>query len=167
MNLNQQNTAEELKSVMRLLPYPVTIVTTSSGHRKRGATIGSFTSLSMDPPLISFNVTRSTNIHDLLEMAEHFVVHVPGSGQEDLCALFAIPDTREEEQFRELNYSQEAGFPPVLDNVVAEIHCKIVNRIEAGDHTIIIGGIEKIHKNRDEPAILYLDGGYRSVALDK
>lgn len=151
---------------MRLLPYPVTVITSAVGERKRGITIGSFTSLSLDPPLVSFNVTEDCQMHELLEAAERFVVHIPGAGQQELCTRFALPDQSEDEQFEGINYRQESGYPPVLDEVIAEVHCKMYRLFTAGDHSIVIGEVERIKRNREELSILYCNGAYQSLVIE-
>lgn len=166
MNNQKTDNAEELKEVMRLLPYPVTVITAAAGERKRGITIGSFTSLSMDPPLVSFNVTRDSQMHEILEEAVWFVVHIPGSGQQELCTRFALPDQGDEEQFENIQYQQDQSYPPVLEGVIAEIHCSIHKLIEAGDHSIIIGNVESIKRNREELSILYCNGAYQTLKID-
>lgn len=163
----QQDPAEVLKEVMRLLPYPVTVITAVAGGRKRGITIGSFTSHSMEPPLISFNVTIDSQMHELLAKAERFVVHIPGAGQQELCTRFALPDQSEEEQFDGLSFKQENGGPPVLDGVIAEIHCTMFRLFQAGDHAIVIGRVERIKRNREELSILYCNGTYQTLETDE
>jgi 3-hydroxy-9,10-secoandrosta-1,3,5(10)-triene-9,17-dione monooxygenase reductase component len=158
--------AEELKAIMRLLPYPVTVITARAGGRMRGITIGSFTSLSMEPTLISFNVTRDSQMHTVLEQADRFVVHIPGSDQQELCTRFALPDQTDEEQFEGIDYSIENGFPPVIDNTIAEIYCRMFKIVKAGDHSLIIGEVEQIKQNREEPSILYCNGAYQSIDLE-
>jgi 3-hydroxy-9,10-secoandrosta-1,3,5(10)-triene-9,17-dione monooxygenase reductase component len=162
----KSDNAEELKEVMRLLPYPVTVVTTAAGNRQRGITIGSFTSLSMEPPLISFNVTKDSQMHELLEIAEQFVVHIPGSGQQEICTRFALPDQSDEEQFQGIRFKQSENKPPVLEGVIAEIHCSMYNLVEAGDHSIVIGKVESIKRNREELSILYCNGAYQTLRIE-
>lgn len=166
MNLKQQENAEELKEVMRLLPYPVTVITVAAGKRKRGITIGTFTSLSLDPPLVSFNVTSDSQMYELLEMAERFVVHIPGAGQQKLCTRFALSDQSDDEQFEDISYNQKPGYPPILNHVIAEIHCNIFRLIKAGDHSITIGEVDLIKRNRDELSILYCNGTYQSLEME-
>jgi 3-hydroxy-9,10-secoandrosta-1,3,5(10)-triene-9,17-dione monooxygenase reductase component len=162
----KSDNAEELKEVMRLLPYPVTVVTTVADNRQRGITIGSFTSLSMEPPLISFNVTKDSQMHELLEIAEQFVVHIPGSGQQEICTRFALPDQSDEEQFQGIRFKQSENKPPVLEGVIAEIHCSMYNLVEAGDHSIVIGKVESIKRNREELSILYCNGAYQTLRIE-
>jgi 3-hydroxy-9,10-secoandrosta-1,3,5(10)-triene-9,17-dione monooxygenase reductase component len=104
-------------------------------------------------------------MHELLESADKFVVHIPGAGQQELCTRFALPDQSDEEQFEGISYTQTAGFPPVLDGVIAEIHCRIFRVLEAGDHSIVIGEVERIKRNRDELSILYCNGTYQTLEI--
>ncbi|NNE36302.1 MAG: flavin reductase, partial [Rhodothermales bacterium] len=63
---------------MRRVASPVTVVTAGRGDEARGITIGSFTSASLDPPLITFNLSRRARMHSLLPRTDRFVVHVLG-----------------------------------------------------------------------------------------
>lgn len=155
--------AEGLKNVMRQIPYPVTIVTAAVGKTKRGSTIGSFTSLSLAPPLISFNVDRSSQMHALLNKATHFTVHIPEASQSDLCNHFAVPDLSPEEQFEEIAHSRSPYGSPVLEDFVAVIHCRKYDEVPAGDHTIMIGEVLDIEQHKEEAAILYLNGVYHAL----
>lgn len=153
--------ARDLVDLMRCVPFPVTIVTASAGEEMRGVTIGSFTTLSMAPPLISFNLSIDSRMHALMEKAEAFVVHIPGAQQAELCRRFALPDLEGDEQFEQIPFRRANGSPPVLDGVIAEIHCRLHQRVVAGDHSIIIGEVERVEQHRREPGLLYLDGSYR------
>lgn len=155
--------AEELVNVMRNIPFPVTVITTATGSENRGITIGSFTSLSIDPPLISFNLERTSKAHDLFSDASHFVVHIPGPDQEELCRHFALPDLSGEEQFEKFDYQFNQHGIPVLKGNSAVIHCKKFRQIAAGDHSILIGEVLEVERNKDEAAILYMDGKFRSL----
>lgn len=158
--------AEALKSVMRNLPYPVTIVTAAVGKEKRGITIGSFTSLSLEPPLVSFNVERTAQMHLLLEKATHFTVHIPEAGQSDLCDHFAVPARTGTEQFETIDHYRSSYGTPVLSGTAAVIHCRMHNRFEAGDHTIIAGEVLEVKNFEDNPGILYYNRAYHSIGRD-
>jgi len=162
----QQKLSDKLVRVMRNLPFPVTIVTTSDGQAMRGATIGSFTSLSLTPPLISFNVIRKTGLHDIISRAGRFVVHLPGYAQRDICTRFSIPDLNEEEMFQGLDYQRREGYPPVLNGMIAEIHCSVYHRFDAGDHTVVVGEVEDLVQHREESTVFYLNGNYLKVESD-
>lgn len=163
MNATKTKTADELKDAMRQLPFPVTIVTAALGHEKRGITIGSFTSLSMDPPLISFNVDFEAQMNSLIKKAPHFAVHLPGSEQAELCNHFAVPDRSGEEQFSTVDYKPNKFGTPILAEIPTVIQCRSYTWFETGDHTIIVGEVVKIDRRKKSEGLLYYDRTYRSV----
>ncbi|MGF1668824.1 MAG: flavin reductase family protein [Balneolaceae bacterium] len=152
--------AKALKKVMRRIPYPVTIVTAAFENSRRGITIGSFTSLSLDPPLISFNVGKESQMHTLISQARHFAVHIPGADQADLCNHFALPDQTDSEQFYGIAADTHSLGIPLLKNVNAVLICKSDSLVDTGDHSIVIGEILEVQQMKKDPAILYLDGRY-------
>ena len=158
-----ESVAENLKSIMRQIPYPVTVITAGTKKDKRGITIGSFTSLSLEPPLISFNVSKSSQMHELIANTDHFVVHIPESSQEKYCNRFAVPNISSEEQFKGLDYAYNEHGIPVLKDLVAIISCKKYKFVEAGDHAIVIGEVTDIVHHKEDAAILYLDGAYHAI----
>jgi len=166
MTSSKKNAAEALKQTMRQLPFPVAIATAAIGKEKRGVTIGSFTSLSMEPPLISFNIDRDSQIHDLISRATHFAVHLPNPDQCKLCDHFAIPDQSSEEQFGTIDHYRNGYGSPILKDITTFIQCRAYEKFEAGDHTIIVGEVVEIDQQDGEPRVLYYDRSYRSVGQE-
>jgi len=148
---------------MRKLPFPVAIATTAIGKEKRGVTIGSFTSLSMDPPLVSFNIDRNSQMHDLISRATHFAIHLPDYEQCRLCDHFAIPGQSGEEQFGKVDHYRNGYGSPILKNISAIIQCRAYEQFKAGDHSIFVGEVIEVDHRESEPSILYYDQSYRSV----
>lgn len=162
--MSRSNEADKLIRIMRQLTYPVTVVTARAGSRVRGITIGSFTSLSLDPPLISFNVACDSQMHELFEQASSFVVHFPGASQEALCTRFALPDQSDEEQFDSIELDKtDPTAPPLLAGVNSRLHCRLEELKPTGDHSIVIGRVIRSELLREGPAILYMEGQYRSM----
>ena len=155
---------EMLRTVMRRVPSPVTVVTAAGAEEMRGITIGSFTSVSLDPPLVSFNVAKEAQMHDVLLGAAHFVVHVLTDEQAHLSDHFAVPDVSGAEQFADVDYRlDEAHGTPVLDDVVARLDCTPYAFYEAGDHTIVVGEVTALDVNPTAGPVLYFDRRYCSV----
>lgn len=164
MKHSAKRRGEALRGVMRHVPYPVAIVTAAAGERIRGITIGSFTSLSMNPPLISFNLEKTAQMHPLLAEASHFAVHIPGANQANLCDRFALPDFSGPEQFDAVEYHRDERGTPILDDVVAVIHCRKYNMAEGGDHSVVMGEVLDVEQNEaTRPGILYFEGGYHKL----
>lgn len=158
---------ERLRAVMRHVASPVTVVTVSVGGEPRGATIGSFTSLSLRPPLVSFNVSRGSSFHRAFRQARHFAVHVLGGDQADVAEHFALPDTSSKEQFAAAPVRVTQGgpdAPPLLAEALAVILCERWKMIPAGDHELVIGRVVEVEaSDTDGSPLVYLRRAYREV----
>jgi 3-hydroxy-9,10-secoandrosta-1,3,5(10)-triene-9,17-dione monooxygenase reductase component len=154
---------EDLRAVMRQVPSPVTVVTAASTDEMRGITIGSFTSVSLDPPLISFNIAHDAQMYDLITTAEYFSVHVLQEEQAHLGNHFAIPDLTGAEQFTSVASQRSEWGTPVLDGALAVLHCRPYAFYEAGDHTIVVGEVLEVMLQEGGRPILYYRRAYRSV----
>ncbi len=118
-------TGETLRAVMRHVPAPVTVITAvGADGEAHGITIGSFTSVSLEPPLVSFNVDHGAQIYAALQEAEHFAVHVLSEEQAALSAHFAVPELSSAEQFGAVPHTRDGRGLPLLDGVVAVLHCR-------------------------------------------
>ena len=148
---------------MRRLPSPVTVVTAGGVREPRGITIGSFTSTSLEPPLVSFNVELAAQMHDVLAAAGHYAVHLLGDAHAHLSDRFARPDRTGEEQFDGLAYHRDAHGTPVLDGVLAVLHCVPYAVYEAGDHSIFVGEVVDIEEGGPGQPLLYFNRAYRRV----
>lgn len=155
---------EQFRDVMRRVATPVVVVTAvDPAGEVRGITIGSFTSLSLEPPLICFNVMEQARMHGIIQEADAFTVHILRSDQVALSTHFALPDLSGEEQFRPIPHTLRGDGIPVLDDALAIMHCAMHERVPAGDHSIIIGRVEETKICSPGDPLLYYDRGYRHV----
>lgn len=122
-----------------------------------GMVIGSFTSVSLDPPLVAFLPMTSSWAFARMRTADSFCVNVLGADQEDLCRVFA---SRETDKFSGLNWQRSPGGAPILPNVVAWIECRYADIIEAGDHYIVLGAVTAMDIPRPALPLLFFQGGY-------
>ncbi len=152
-----------LRSVMRRVPSPVTVVTAKGEKEIRGITIGSFTSVSVEPCLISFNLRRTSRMHEVISTTSHFAVHILSHKQAHLSLHFAAPGLTGVEQFRTIPHYVDAQGVPILNDALAVINCRLYNIFEAGDHSIILGEAIKILEMGRGLPILFYDRSYRSV----
>ncbi|MEZ4699561.1 MAG: flavin reductase family protein [Rhodothermales bacterium] len=152
---------EALRAVMRHVPSPVTVVTIATAAGPRGVTIGSFASVSLDPPLVSFNVSIDSSIHASIVEAERFAIHILHAGQARLSQHFALPDSSSESQFRSVAHRSADGLP-ILGEALAVLTCRRYAVHPAGDHSLFLCEVEAIHDyGLDELPILYYRQGYR------
>lgn len=148
---------------MRRVPSAVTVVTAAGQGTIRGITIGSFTSVSLDPPLVSFNVGKEAQMHDVLLDASHFVVHVLTDQQAHLSHRFAVPDQSGIDQFESVDYVRDEHGTPILEDVLAIFYCRTYAVHEAGDHAIVVGEVLDIDEAIGGMPLLYVNRTYREL----
>lgn len=161
--MTQQVDGEELRSIMRHVPSPVTIVTAAGPDGPRGITIGSFASTSLRPPLISFNVSLDAQIYDSLTTEGRFAVHVLRDDQAHLADHFATSDLSSKEQFDGVAYRVDPEGTPILLESLAVMVCKLEAVHRAGDHSIIVGEVDRIEDEADGEPLVYFNRTYRKA----
>jgi flavin reductase (DIM6/NTAB) family NADH-FMN oxidoreductase RutF len=141
----------------------VIITTTGPDGRPAGMTANSFTSVSLDPPLISINVDHGADFYPVMEQAEGYVINVLESHQEALSRRFA---GNASQRFDGVGYRiDDRGFV-LLDGVVATIACLAHHRFDAGDHTVFIGRVIGGAVAPGRP-LLYYRGGYMTGGSER
>ncbi len=148
------------RRIMGHLPTGVAVVTALHDGLPAGLTVGSFTSVSLDPPLVSFTVDRIARSWPSIEAAGAFCVNVLAHDQVELCRLFS---GRETAKFRGLAWRAAGSGSPVLEGVVAWIDCDSERVLEAGDHHLVIGRVRELDVARSVPPLLFYRGGYFGV----
>jgi|UniRef100_UPI0035CC7927 3-hydroxy-9,10-secoandrosta-1,3,5(10)-triene-9,17-dione monooxygenase reductase component len=122
-----------------------------------GMVVGSFTSVSLAPPLVAFFPDKSSTSWPKIERAGRFCVNVLASDQRDLCRRFA---SKAEDKFDGLSHRVSANGSPVLDDVVAWIDCTLDAVHEAGDHFIVLGRVHELDIARPDQPLLFFRGQY-------
>lgn len=152
------------RRIMGHVPTGVAVVTAVHEGVPAGLTVGSFTSVSLDPPLVAFTVIREARSWPRIESAGAFCVNVLAADQEPLCRLFS---SRETAKFRDLSWRPATSGAPILDDVLAWIDCDTERVLEAGDHHLVIGRVRDLDVERTVPPLLFYRGGYgRAEAVD-
>ena len=122
-----------------------------------GMVVGSFTSVSLDPPLVAFFPDKSSATWPRIERAGRFCVNVLASDQQELCNRFAAKGAN---KFVGLTYQLSANGSPVLDDVVAWIDCNLYAVYEAGDHFIALGEVVELETVRADRPLRFFQGKY-------
>jgi flavin reductase (DIM6/NTAB) family NADH-FMN oxidoreductase RutF len=135
----------------------VTIITAADGNGKlAGLTCNSFTSVSLNPPLVLWSLVIYSQSMSVFQNATHFAVNVLGTGQRDLAAKFAVSSA---DKFAGVEWKPGVGNAPVLAGSVANFQCRTADRYYGGDHVIFLGAVEAYAYNREAP-LLFARGGY-------
>jgi len=139
-------------------------VVTAAGEPPVGFTATSFTSVSLDPPLLSFCVARSSSSWPTVACAEHVAVHLLSRRQHDVARIFAtsgIDRFAHHADWRTGPYGV-----PLLHDVLAWLVCRVAGRVTAGDHEIVLAEpVVASHVDDGEPLIYHM-GRYAAVAPD-
>lgn len=141
----------------------VTVITTrDAAGAAVGVTINSFTSVSLDPPLILFCLDKAARRFAAFEKAEHFVVNILADDQEHLSRAFAAP------QYPELAanvFAADIGECPVLQGTLGWLYCRKSAAHQGGDHVIFVGEALRIHQPPTaQKPLIYFKGDYRALA---
>ncbi|MCP3818714.1 flavin reductase family protein [Streptomyces sp. A3M-1-3] len=124
-----------LRSVFRQHAAGVAVIT-AAGERPVGFTATSLNSVAAEPPLISFGVGSGSSSWPVIAEAEHIGVHILGEHQQELAATFARSGADRFAPPTEWRTGPEGV--PVLDGVLAWLVCRVVARVPAGDHRIVV-----------------------------
>lgn len=148
----------QFRTVLGHFPTGVTIVTAMSGGEPVGMTIGAFTSVSLDPPLVAFLPDKSSTTFPAIRDAGSFCVNFLSAAQHDVCRTFS---TRREDKFYGIDWrpAPDSGAPK-LDDTVGWLDCKIDAIHDAGDHYIVIGRVTSLGHVSDSLPLLFFQGGF-------
>lgn len=146
---------------MRHYPTGVTVITAHAPDvGPIGLTATSFTSVSLDPPLILACIDLESSSHDRITRAEAFCVNILSSGQVDLAARFSTEPG--ETRFDGVRWRPTPSGAPMLEGAVAWLECEIDGVRAAGDHSIVVGRVLGT-SIQGGPALTFYGGSYGSV----
>lgn len=157
------NCPDTFRAVLGHVPTGVVVVTGVDGHsRPVGMTVGSFTSVSLDPPLVAFMPNRESRTWRRIREGGRFAVNVLAAGQEELSRWFA---SSAEDKFAGLDWREAGSGAPLLSDVVAWIDCDIDAVHEAGDHYVVVGRVRSLQLAGASTPLVFYRGGYQSIAV--
>ncbi len=149
----------QYRSVFGHLPTGVVVITGRSANGEPlGLTIGSFTSISLDPPLAGFFVGRTSRSWPLIATRGVFTANVLSAAQSEVCWRFA-KDATDGSRFSGIDCSSSLNGSPVLPDVVATIDCTLQDSHMVGDHDLVVGAVTDVRVlNAALPAMVFFKG---------
>lgn len=126
-----------------------------------GMTVGSFTSVSLDPPLVGFFPARTSVTWLRIASSGAFAVNLLGHHQQDLSRRLA---TAGADRFGELTWTPAGSGSPVLEGVLGWIDCDIESIQPAGDHYAVLGRVRDLAVTSTHPPLVFHRGAYQSLA---
>ncbi|MEO7654264.1 MAG: flavin reductase family protein [Sphingomicrobium sp.] len=148
----------QFRSVLGHYPTGVCVVTGKpDGDRAAGLVIGTFTSVSLDPPLVGFFAGKWSTSWPRMRTSGRFCVNVLGSDQLELARRFSTPG---EDKFEGISHSTSRHGLPILDGAVAAIECEVADERDAGDHLMVLGRVIALDILRTTDPLLHFRGEY-------
>ena len=136
----------------------VTVVTTVTGDGDPiGLTANSFSSVSLDPPLVLWSLARSAASMAALSTGSHYAINILASNQKDLAERFATKDV---DRWADVAFTEGLGGAPVLAGVAASFECFNRSRYDEGDHVIFVGEVERCMHSPGASPLLFHGGRF-------
>lgn len=150
--------AKAMRRVLGRFATGITVVTVG-GAQPHGMTANSFTSVSLDPPLVLVCVHRTGHLHAALQETRSFAVSMLAAHQEREARIFA---DRHRPRMGEFSAVEVAPGPysgaPIFADALGWLECELVTIYEGGDHSIFIGQVQTLGRGPGQDALLYFDG---------
>jgi 3-hydroxy-9,10-secoandrosta-1,3,5(10)-triene-9,17-dione monooxygenase reductase component len=141
-------------------PTGVAVVTAiATGDKPVGMAVGSFSSVSLDPPLVGFFPARTSSTFPLIWEAGAFCVNVLADDQAALGRSFSLTGT---DRFAAVTWSPAPSGAPLIDGVAAWIDCEIESVSPAGDHYLTLGRVRDLGGESERSPLVFVDGGFGS-----
>jgi flavin reductase (DIM6/NTAB) family NADH-FMN oxidoreductase RutF len=152
---------EALRSVMASFPTGVTVVAAREADGTPiGLTVNSFTSVSLDPPLVLVCIGHRSSSHDSIVAGKDFTISVLSATQGDVARRFGTPPS--EGRFDEVEWQEAPSGHPVIKDAAAWLDCSITEVVTAGDHSILLARL-KACGSGDFPALVFHRGAMGST----
>lgn len=150
-------TAAEYRQIFGLLPTGVVAITGMTGEEKPvGFVVGTFQSLSIDPPLVAFSVDKSSSTWPTIRSLEQFTANILSTEQLPVCKALSRKGA---DKFEGLDFVHSPLGTPSLPGSTAWIHCNVLSEIVAGDHYVVVGAITEMTEGSGE-ALVFRGGKF-------
>lgn len=147
--------AREYRAALGAFPTGVCLVTTADANGKReGLTANSFSSVSIEPPLVLWSLANHAASAGMFIQARHFAIHVLGAADGELAMHFARP-ARDKFEAYSHRFAAGIGGCPILAGAVAVFECSSHSQYQGGDHTIFVGQVERFERDQIDPLTFY------------
>jgi 3-hydroxy-9,10-secoandrosta-1,3,5(10)-triene-9,17-dione monooxygenase reductase component len=154
--------SDNFRTVLGRLPTGVVVVAGGDPESPSALVVGSFMSVSLEPPLVAVCVAKTSSSWPAIEASGQFCANVLGEGQEELARRFAKSGG---DKFAGVDWSPApATGSPLLADVAAWIDCSIYERYEAGDHWLVLGEVLQLWHLAESGALVFHSGVIRPLS---
>ncbi|MCB0976872.1 MAG: flavin reductase [Acidimicrobiales bacterium] len=149
------------RQVLGHFPTGVCVVSALVGDEPVGLSIGSFFSVSLEPPLVGFCIGSASSTWPQIRDAGRFCVNVLRDDQEETSRAFA---SKGPDKFSGIGWDRSPLGSPRLSDALAWIDCEVFDTHGAGDHTIVVGAVHDLSIGREGRPLVFFRGGYTGIA---
>jgi flavin reductase (DIM6/NTAB) family NADH-FMN oxidoreductase RutF len=156
--------SEQLRHAMRAWTTGVAVVTAVHDGKQYGMTVNSFTSISLEPPLISVALKKLTHTHDLVEKSGEFSATILSAHQQRLSEIFAGKHPEIKDRFEGVATESLAIRAPLLKGGMAYLNCRVMNSISAGENTLFVAEVVAARGEGEGNPLVYHNRVYWKLA---
>ena len=137
------------------------VTTTDRDNNPIGLTINSFSSVSLEPPLVLWSLINKSQSLDIFRNSSHFAINILANGQQEISETFARPS---EDRFADIDWFRGIAGLPVIRDTIATFECRRTMTIEVGDHVVFFGAVEECEQCDLEP-LVFFSGQYGTASI--
>jgi 3-hydroxy-9,10-secoandrosta-1,3,5(10)-triene-9,17-dione monooxygenase reductase component len=146
-----------MRTVLGHFATGVAIVTALDDGEPVGMACNSFTSLSLEPPLVLFCAAKSSTTWPRIQAAKKWAANILAEDGEEICRLFAQKGA---DRFAHIAHTAGRSGAPLLEDAIAFVDCETVAEHDAGDHLIVVGRVLELGYDPEAKPLLFYRGGY-------
>jgi flavin reductase (DIM6/NTAB) family NADH-FMN oxidoreductase RutF len=151
--------SDAVRELLSRYPTGVCVVTVDAGGQRLGLTVGSLVSLSLDPALVGFGVSRDAAMHELLREAGGCAISLLAAGQDWLAQHFArgVPPIA---MWHGIATEEGASGAPLLVGALGWLECSLRDEVATGTHTFFVCAVRRVELGEDAPPLIRARGAY-------
>ena len=157
---------ETMREAMRQWATGVTVVSSIYDGLQHGMTVSSFTSVSLDPPLVLVSMAKDARTHDLVQRSKIFGVTLLNQAQDEISDRFAGRTTEDQDRFAGLDTFTLHTGAPFLSGGLSFLDCAVTASQEVGDNTLFIGEVIAVQVAHEGDPLIYYNRSYRRLMRD-
>ncbi|HUN24530.1 MAG TPA: hydroxymethylglutaryl-CoA lyase [Anaerolineales bacterium] len=157
--------SSQFKAALAQFASGVTVVTTRNGEQPLGVTVSSFTSVSLQPPLIAINLANHLFTGTAIRESGYFAVNILSTQQKDVGMVFAGFGGNQDDRFAGLSVTTATTNAPLLSTALAWLDCRLWAVYDGGDHTIFVGEVLDASVQTGEPVLYFARDWQRIIPL--
>lgn len=147
------------KKALRMIPYGLQVLGARHGDKTTVASINWTTQASFAPPLVVIGVKTDSTAHELVKQSRKFALSFLGTGQKDMGFAFFKHVDPKDGKFGNYAYKDGNNGCPIIGDAPGAVECKVVDFIERGDHSIVIGEVTDAYLTRDSDPLTLKECG--------